>query len=354
MSMSEDQHKAFEAYYESLSPEERRQRIVLQPAFRDAYNEITEAHRSVQVPRYFWTKWVPMLGPVAATLYMQLRQYCYYNPKTGEVRNLCWPKQATLAQEIGVKDEKTIRKALALLEEHGFIKREHTYYRDADAGLTRKGTDRYLVYFEVPLVTEDAVELLIRQSGSAAATADECNGKKSPYTPEGVENPGCNGKKSPYLVGEKIPHRTSTRTSTYNVNVGGANQAETGRIPRQTPAVHPEERAEREALAAFIGDQLKTMVGRWDGQDHKSARFHRRVALVMPQHLVQDALAATRDAVEDERSGRKSLREGPDAYFAGTVRRIAEREGIDLGVTWGANRAPQAAGGPQNGQERRR
>jgi hypothetical protein len=82
------------------------------------------------------------------------------------------------------------------------------------------------------------------------------------------------------------------------------------------------------------------MDGRWDGQDHKSAGFHRRVALVMPEHLIQEALTATRDAVDDQRSGRKSLRAGPAAYFAGTVRRIAAREGIDLGVEWKAERTP--------------
>jgi hypothetical protein len=48
--------------------------------------------------------------------------------------------------------------------------------------------------------------------------------------------------------------------------------------------------------------------------------------------LVREALAATRDAVEAKRSGRKALGGSVDAYFAGIAFGIADREGIDLGV----------------------
>jgi len=114
--------KQLEKIYAELSPEQRRNRIILEPAFRDAYNEITQAHRLVPVPHYFWEKWVPVLGPVASMLYMRLRQYCYYNPETGEKREHCWPKQETLGKEIGVS-RCTIMRTLPVLEKHGFIKR---------------------------------------------------------------------------------------------------------------------------------------------------------------------------------------------------------------------------------------
>lgn len=341
MNPNDEQRKALEEFYANLSPEERRERVFLQPAFRDLYNEITEAHRSVQVPRYFWTKWVPVLGPVATTLYMQLRQYCYFNPKTGETRNICFPKQDTLAKEIGVNDRKTIRKALLLLEEHGFIKREHTYYHDKETKRTLKGSDRYFVYFEIPLVTEDAIDLLIREAARAASTEAERKGKKSPYTPDGVDNSFRKGNLSPYLVGEKIPHRTSTRTSTSNVpNVGGSDLQKSLRTDPRVQTLTEPERASRETLASYIGDQLMTMAGHWSAGDHKSSGFHRRVAFLMPEHLVQEALTATRDAIEDERAGRKTLHRGPAAYFAGAVRRIAERERLDLGIEWNEKQGP--------------
>ena len=53
------------------------------------------------------------------------------------------------------------------------------------------------------------------------------------------------------------------------------------------------------------------------------------LALCSPQ---LEVFMATRDAVEDQRAGRRSLRVGPDGYFTGIVRQIADREGIDLGI----------------------
>ncbi len=98
-----------------------------------------------------------------------------------------------------------------------------------------------------------------------------------------------------------------------------------------------EEQKNREDLAQEIGRQLNVMSGErdWGMEDHKSLGFHRRVAFLMPSRFVYEALAATRDAIEDERAGRKTVR-GVGAYFAGIVQRIAEREHIDLGVEWKA------------------
>lgn len=348
MEGNENQRKAIEEYYARLTPAERRERVLLQPTFRDLYNEITEAHRIVQVPRYFWVKWVPILGPIATALYMQLRQYCYFNPKTGEIRNLCWPKQATLGRDIGVRDKKTIRKALVLLEEHGFIKRERTYYKDSDTGKPHQGTDRYLVYFEIPLVTEDAVDLLIRESTQGASADRHYEGAESPHSAESVDNSSYGGKFSPHIAGEEIPRRTITRTSTYNVtNVIGQNPLrQKGQARARSADLPAEELNERESLAGYIGDQLGAMDGNWRGEGHKSAGFHRRVALAMPSHLVHEALAATRDAIEDDRGGRRTVRRGAGAYFAGAIRRIAEREHIDLGVHWGRKESATEEPGP--------
>ena len=263
-----------EAFYNALAPEERRNRVLLQPAFRDAYNEITESHRNVVIPRYFWAKWLPVLGPVACALYVTLRQYCYHDSRTGELRNLCWPRQKTLAREIGVRDRKTVRKALSLLESHGFIRREHTFYHNPQNALARKGTDRYLVYFEIPLLTSDAARLMSTTlpeggvgplgsemvttshpteilhgrphagSGRVLPSADPSpndqpspiderpgsvpapgNGNISRYRSGNVDNSASegsgdvdnslgNGKISRYTVGEKIPLLTSTLTRT--------------------------------------------------------------------------------------------------------------------------------------------
>jgi hypothetical protein len=92
------------------------------------------------------------------------------------------------------------------------------------------------------------------------------------------------------------------------------------------------EKRERSALAVEIGDMLKTMAGQRDGGEHKSLGFHRRLAFLMPEEFVREALRATRDAVEEHRAGRKTLHGGPSAYFAGIAIQVAEREGIELGL----------------------
>ncbi len=50
----DEQRKELESYYANLSADERCNRIVLEPTFRDAYNEIIQAHQVVQLPLYFW------------------------------------------------------------------------------------------------------------------------------------------------------------------------------------------------------------------------------------------------------------------------------------------------------------
>jgi hypothetical protein len=93
-----------------------------------------------------------------------------------------------------------------------------------------------------------------------------------------------------------------------------------------------DEKHRRQSLALEIGEQLKLMAGDRDSELHKSAGFHRRVAYLLPETLVREALAATRDAADDVRAGRRSIQRGIGPYFAGIVKRLAEREGIDLGL----------------------
>ena len=74
------------------------------------------------------------------------------------------------------------------------------------------------------------------------------------------------------------------------------------------------------------------MEGSRETGEHKSARFHRLIASRLPETLVREALRATRDAVEAQRAGRKTLTRGPSAYFAGIAFSLAEKHGVDLGV----------------------
>lgn len=119
-------------------------------------------------------------------------------------------------------------------------------------------------------------------------------------------------------------------------------------------------RANREGLALEAGEFLKTWGKGWDGKAHRSEGFHRRVAMLMPEHLVREALAATRDAVERRRSGQGGCHHGPSAYFASVAKKLAEQAGIDLGLRAengrerpvpAPERPPEARKGPAPHQE---
>jgi|ERR1041385_8017951 hypothetical protein len=341
MAGEETTRGALEELYESLSPTERRERFVLSPAFRDAYNEIVGAHRQFPVPRYLWDNWLPLLGPLPVTLYLQLRQYCFYDPKTGERRDICWPRQRTLARQLGVKQRQTVARALALLEQHGFIERRKKYL-PLSGGKRRRVADEYRVWFEVPLIPSDGAELLHRQTSPKSTDycrADDRRFEKrtyglgaSPGAPRRFEN-----RTHQAVRNSNSRDVTGIVTRTLNANVEDGVLEEPG----------SDDASRQEALVHEIGEQLDRMEGGREGPRHKSERFHRILVSRLPETLIRQALMATRDAVDDQRAGRKTLRSGPSAYFAGIAFSLAEENRIDLGVNRRSD-VRSGSAGPEN------
>ena len=306
-SRGEERRKEFEEYYASLTPEERRDRIVLAPEFSDLYNEIIQAHRIIQVPHYFWLAWVPRLGPLATTLYITLRQYVFYNPRTGEKRDWCWPKQATLCDQIGIRDRESLRKGLRLLEENGFIRRERTYRKDPHTGLARRSSDKYFIRFEIPLIDSDAVELLIRQTNAEDLSIDAGSSNravKPPYRKSPVENTSNRAVKPPYTAGGKTRSLSNTISSTNNVNV----------VSKTTENSEDHDRAED------LAQQLSEILN-----DADSLGFYRLIAGKLSQDTLWRALGLTKEAHQ-----LKQIRTTRARYFTDTVKRLAQEQRIDL------------------------
>ena len=299
----EERRRELEQYFNELSVEDRRNRIYLEPVFRDAYNEITQAHQVVQVPKYFWDHWVPIIGPVAATLYMKLRQYCYYNPKTGERRDWCWPKQETLAREIGVSSRMTLRKALVVLEENGFIKRVPQYRQRSPGGDVRRSSDKYQVYFEITLVQSDAIGLLIHESAKSAQINEEVRkAKKWPDGESAVENPPRMDKKRPYGAGQKMSSKKKYLEEVLNnVNVSDHKKEDLLQIS---------------SMSQEMVEQL--------GDTH-SLGFYRLIARKMPESAIFASLSEVKDA---RLTGRLTKSRG--AYFTYLIQQEAKQRGIDL------------------------
>lgn len=338
--------------YERLSPEERHGRIVLNPVFRSAYNRISQAHRQFPVPAYLWERWVPILGLLPVGVYLELRRMCFVNDATGERRTIVWPKQETIAKRLGVKKRHTISSALVELELHGFIRRSRTTYNERGTGHIRRGVTEYDVVWEFPLVPADAVELFLEQlSESAGVTSETLKAEKRPYgenAPVGpVDNFRLRAEKRPSTTAEKRPCETLPRTITStltNVDRTGSDGNVSEPTLPQGPRPHPDSEKVR-ALVFEVGETLARISGTASSADHPSAGFHRRVCRRMPENLIREALAATRDAAERSRSGEGGFQRGAAAYFAGVVKKLAAQHGIDLGLKGGAEKRPPPSSG---------
>lgn len=68
----------------------------------ELYNKIVRPKEQFWETEYFRKNWVPRLGPVLAWLIVGLRRKCYYNPNTGEKRDVCKFPVYKLAEEVGV------------------------------------------------------------------------------------------------------------------------------------------------------------------------------------------------------------------------------------------------------------
>lgn len=83
--------------------------------------------------------------------------------------------------------------------------------------------------------------------------------------------------------------------------------------------VTAEERERKEAIAFEIGELLKRMDGNRSTEPHKSAGFHRKVAFLMPEKDIREALSSTRDAVDDQNAGKIAIHD-ISGLFGGIIK----------------------------------
>jgi hypothetical protein len=65
------------------------------------HNRLTRPEHVYMGNQYFRLTWLPLLGPTLALLIVNLRARCYWNERTGELRNVCQASWAALARETG-------------------------------------------------------------------------------------------------------------------------------------------------------------------------------------------------------------------------------------------------------------
>ena len=271
----------------------------------------------------------------------------------------CWPEQSELGLRIGVS-KNTLRKLLAVLERHGFIESEQRRERLPGHWQKVQRTNRYEVYLDIPLTPQDAVELLLAEIRECADAPDFRGGSEAikPVDNPLSSNSALRGTefKNCTQSDEEVRALSSSEFKICAPNVSNVdNSSNVREIPsgkrplREHPAVRQlsaAEKRERARLAVEIGETLQRMSGDRDGGAHPSLGFHRRVAFLMPMHLVHEALRATRDGVDDRRAGRGGVRQDPSKYFGGIVKQLALKHGIDLGLKT-STLPPAAAGKPR-------
>ncbi len=96
-----------ETRIEAAAPEEKIQvpnnrKIMLQRAYGSQRAKLIEPERGMFVTLYFFYSWLPLLGHSAYATILAARSLCYWNPMTGELRNVIETDMSELAQRAAI------------------------------------------------------------------------------------------------------------------------------------------------------------------------------------------------------------------------------------------------------------
>ncbi|MHB8618684.1 MAG: DnaA N-terminal domain-containing protein [Chloroflexota bacterium] len=144
----------------------------LQPFYYDARNKIVRPKQVVVGTRYFWEKWAPRLGPTLTVLVVRLRMHCYYNQRTSERRDWCFPTQETLAGEAGISRWTVMRELKKPLAKR-FVRVQYRSRYDAERRQTVRVSSLYEVAMDDPLVDEDHGKLRVLVAQELLQRADD-------------------------------------------------------------------------------------------------------------------------------------------------------------------------------------
>lgn len=87
---------------EDLTGSGRSRKVMLQRAYGTERARLIQPERGMFVTGYLFTNWLPLLGHSAFTIIMAARSMCYWNPITGELRNVVETEMGELAERAAV------------------------------------------------------------------------------------------------------------------------------------------------------------------------------------------------------------------------------------------------------------
>lgn len=93
-------------------PTTNKRKVMLQRAYGNERANIIQPDKGLYVTKYFLDHWLPLLGHSALIVVMTIRKVCYWNPYTGETRNIFETEMGELAEQacISVRTLKTVLK----------------------------------------------------------------------------------------------------------------------------------------------------------------------------------------------------------------------------------------------------
>jgi hypothetical protein len=87
---------------EGLAGSGRTRKVMLQRAYGSERARLIQPERGMFVTGYFFSNWLPLLGHSAFTIILAARSMCYWNPMTGELRNVVETEMGELAERAAV------------------------------------------------------------------------------------------------------------------------------------------------------------------------------------------------------------------------------------------------------------
>lgn len=80
----------------------RSRKVMLQRAYGSERAKLIQPERGMFVTGYLFNNWLPLLGHSAFTIILAARSMCYWNPMTGELRNVVETEMGELAERAAV------------------------------------------------------------------------------------------------------------------------------------------------------------------------------------------------------------------------------------------------------------
>jgi len=102
----------------------RSRKFMLQRAYGSERARLIQPERGMFLTGYFFTNWLPLLGHSAFTVILAARSMCYWNPLTGELRNVVETEMREIAEKAAVS-VRTVKDVL----NHELVQRYFLRYR---------------------------------------------------------------------------------------------------------------------------------------------------------------------------------------------------------------------------------